>query len=96
MKHLKSYENINKNKLNINDYVIMNSLTFDNIIVNFVSTHVGQIKYLSSNKFGLKVEYNYPNCPFDNPREFSADQIVYTSKNINDCQLFLQQQKYNL
>jgi len=103
MKHVKTFEDINK-KPKVGDYVLCNEFTaFDEFRI-FLNNNIGKIVEINSN--------SDDNCPFCiefknipkvftykfpyNKRNFSEKEIVYCSDNIEELETFLSAKKYNL
>ena len=101
MKHIKQYEASNNFKHpKVGDYVIMRSDANVPEIKTYINTHTGKV----TKTYPYSLEVTYDNPPivigvsaetFKN-REFSKDQIVDFSKNIDDLETKLSANKYNI
>lgn len=102
MKYLKTYENLNNMpEIEIGDYVVCVDHNDDDDLVKFLSENVGRVEIIKPNKEWLGI--NFDNIPkkliddyTDPPWDFDMSEIVFISKNREDCELYLSVKKYNL
>jgi hypothetical protein len=107
MKHLKTYKQ-NTDEPQIGDYVI--AVTYVADLSDFVNNNIGKIIRQRQRKPGLPpiiegyYKIQYQNIPpdiksdffNDNSRLFLKKNIIHFSKNKEDLEIYLDQNKYNI
>ena len=100
MKYLKTYESI-IDELETGDYVVVEPSLGNDELYNFITSNVGKISGIFVDRVGVKFE----NIPLEmsedklflkNIRYFDHNQIIFRSKNKEDCETFIAAKKYNL
>jgi len=102
MKHLKTYEKLNEPQ--IGDYVICeeSSQIGDKRTIQFISNNIGQFikwnTYPNSSRYPFIIYYETAsvNLFSKKTREMNLKEIIYFSKNKEDCEDYLAAKKYNL
>jgi len=107
MKYLKLFE-AKLNRPEIGDYVICDSDELVSRVADFISTHIGRyVIKINSNAFpyiiyyeeapsGLIEEEDIDPNNRDKHIGFSKKEILFFSKNKEDCEAYLAAKKYNL
>jgi len=97
MIYLKYFEN--QRDPQINDYAIVSAFDEDLEQLSQLSQHIGRINDIVTNDVRKSVYIiEYPKELISGEYEYVAwkNEILYSSKNKNDCEIFLQTKKYNL
>jgi hypothetical protein len=103
MKYLKLFENINEPQ--IGDYVLCKEMdSNDKKLLEFIDNNVGRIVDTKpeTDVFTELFVIKYKNIPFDNnwqnknTRYFLREEILFWSKDKEDCEAFLNAKKYNI
>jgi len=100
------YENFKKIP-KVGDYVVIHwtipnptGLTEEKEFEKFLSTHIGQIILIRENETRYRVKYNWWEFSkfnnFINPSEWEITDIKFFSPNIEDCEIYIQTNKYNI
>lgn len=101
-----NYTNIYK--LKVGDYVIMNSYSENDVLINFLENNIGKIMIVNYDRIVVKYENIPEDCKFffsliiDNImnngdlKEFHIKLIKHISDNKEDLGVILSQNKYNL
>ena len=107
MKYIKTFENI-ENLPEIDDWVIMKTLSSHNIVKNFINNTIGEVVNLDkTNIQNIDITVMYYDIPEDFKklmnvdsdvyvREFRSNQIVEFAKTKEELELKLQSNKYNI
>lgn len=108
MKYIKTFEKATetfKPKLEIGDYVVVNTNTHDNNFNNFINTNIGQVMDINVEQYYTSVRIKYENIPSNirymflagtDELSFVIDIVKYYSKNKRDLEYLLDEEKYNL
>lgn len=84
------FEEINKDTPEVWDYVILDVLSNDENLAYLLKNSIGQIIDIDSGDYPYRIRLN------DELEYFQRDEIKYWSKNKEDLEVLLSQQKYNL
>ena len=95
MKYIKLFEELNEPQ--IGDYVVCDVDEDEVDLYNFLQNHIGCIdrSYQGEKEFDYYVKFTEEINTKDEVA-FKKDEIIFWSKNIEDCEIFLNAKKYNL
>ncbi len=99
IKNFELFENLN-NAPQIGDYIIVNDPY--SYVNKFTNNNIGRLIYIETGVgYPYKVKYegipkSYKDYLQNNKRLYTRDEIIFFSKNIEDCKMYLQSKKYNL
>ena len=103
MKYIKKFELLDEKIYpKVGYYVIMETSSVDNYLVNFIESNIGIISNVFKNKNTI-VCVSYDNIPYNinsyfesNLRQFNINQIKYMSEDKSELEYIINANKYNL
>jgi len=105
MKHIKEYENINNNGIEIGDYVICENIYSVpyKLLESFLKSNIGRIVKFNYNRYFIAYDDIPEECNdhfiiYHNLKVMDVfrNEIKYWSKSKKDLEIILQSNKYNL